>query len=175
MKNLYTPLIFVILFLAGCATNQVRVTYYSDPPGATFYEWGVAVGYTPFTRIIKPPGRPEDRRGNLVVSANVVWASGARTNINYLTFDLSEGSQFSFTFVRPDVPGREIDGNFAIQLERNRLLQEQVKAQQAQAYWQMYNTMLNQYRQSYTPTTPTSKSFNCTSRQVGNNIFTDCY
>lgn len=174
MKNLYALLFFVILLPAGCATNKVAVTYYSDPPGATFYEWGVAVGYTPFTRIIKPPDRPEGTPGKLVVSANVIWASGARTNIKYLTFDLSGGSQFYFTFVRPDIPGREIDANFAIQLERNRLLQEQVKAQQAQVYWQMYNTMLNQYRQSYIPPTPTSKSFNCTSRQVGNYIYTDC-
>jgi len=63
MKNSYILLIFVILFLAGCATNQVRVTYYSDPPGATFYEWGVAIGYTPFTRIVTPPRRPEAHQG----------------------------------------------------------------------------------------------------------------
>jgi len=169
-------LLAVMLFLAGCATNRIEMTYYSDPAGATIYSGQSPVGYTPFTLAYNIRPEDKDQRFLKIPGTKVVWATGVSTEVQSLTVDRNKGSRFHFVFVRPDVPGRQIDVNFAVQLERNRILQQQAEAQQDQAFWQMYNTMLNQYRQSYVPTySPTFKSFNCTSRQVGNYIYTDCY
>lgn len=175
--NNFTKLLFCgILLLTGCATNRVSVTYYSDPPGATLYEGQRAVGYTPFTLMYNILPEARNAQSLKVQGVKVVWASGVSTSVDHLILDRGKGSNFHFTFSRPDVPGRELDANFALQLERNRILQQQAQAQQGQAFWQMYNSMLNQYRQTYVPTyTPTSKSFNCTSRQVGSYVYTDCY
>lgn len=164
-------LLAVMFFLAGCATNQVRVTYYSDPNGAAFYEGQRALGYTPFTLIY--PISPQDReRGYVSLSpTKVVWVSGASGTVQSQIAELSKGANFHFVFIRPDVPGRDVDMNFAVQLERNRILQEQANAQRDQAFWQMYNAVFNQYQKS----TPTYNRTNCTSNVIGNSIYTTCY
>lgn len=170
--NNFTRLLFVgILLLSGCATNQVRVTYYSDPTGAAFYEGQRAFGYTPFTLIY--PISPKDReRGHVVLSATkVVWASGASATVQSQIAELRKGTNFQFIFVRPDVPGRDVDMNFALQLERNQILQAQAEAQRDQAFWQMYNATFSQYQKSM----PQYNRTNCTSNVIGNSIYTTCY
>src|SRR3989338_4274059 len=109
-------LLAVMLFLAGCATNQVRVIYYSDPPGATLYEGQRAVGYTPFTLIYNILPEAKNEKSLNVQGAKVIWASGVSTSVDHLILDRGKGSYFHFTFSRPDVPGRELDVNFALQL-----------------------------------------------------------
>ena len=159
-----------LLSVVGCATNQITVTYYSDPAGATLYQENI-LGYTPITRAYNL--RPSVQRDRYIKlpPTKVVWASGVFSEANDITVDRNEGSEFSFTFVRPNVQGREIDANFALQLQRNRILQQQAQAERDQALWQLYNTMLNQQRQSYTPT---FKSYDCETRQIGNTIYTNC-
>jgi len=98
-----------------------------------------------------------------------VWASGASRETTY-QLDRNRNSHFICFIPRPDVPGREADMNFALQLERNRILQQQVKAQQDAAFWQMYGAMLQQ-QQSFRPNTP----INCTSRTIGGTTYTDCW
>ena len=176
MNNHIRLLFCGILFLAGCATNQLQLTIYSDPPGATIYQGEKVLGYAPLNVRVNEP--PEDQKSTIikVSDAKAVWASGVSRSLKYINLDRSKFTRFQFTFVRPDVPGREIDVNFALQLERNRILQQQAQAQQDQAFWQMYSTTLNQYRQSYVPAYTTGfKSFNCTSRRVGSYVYTDCY
>ncbi len=164
----FAKLLFAwLLLIGGCATTQVRVTYYSDPLGATLYNGQKAVGYTPFTLVYNIDPAAQNATSLKVPGTKAVWASGVSSSIAFLTLDRTKGSRFHFNFVRPNVPGRQIDANFALQLERNKILQQQAEAQQEQAFWQMYNTLLNQYRQSYAPT---FQSFSCTSREVGSVI-----
>lgn len=178
MNNLTRILFCGILLIAGCASNRVSVIYYSDPSGAALYCDDKVMGYTPFKVIYPLPPELKNERYVKTLSTKVVWASGASTSVDFLTLDRDINSDFQFTFYRPDVPGREIDANFALQLERNRILEQQAQAQRNQAFWQMYNAMQNQNRQSYTPTytpPPPRRPLNCTSRQVGDTVYTDCY
>ena len=162
--KIFAKLLFCGFLLAGCATNQVRVTYYSDPNGAAFYEGQRAWGYTPFTLIYSIS--PQDKaRGYVSLSpTKVVWASGASATVESQIAELSKGTNFSFVFVRPDVSGLDIDMNFALQLERNQILQQQA---QDQAFWQLYNSF-QKFTPAYNPPT------HCTSSVIGNSIYTDC-
>lgn len=170
--NNFTKLLFCgILLLTGCATNQVKVTYYSDPASAALYEGQRAFGYTPFTLVYPITPQDSERGYMLLRGTTVVWASGASASVQSLKADLSQGNNFHFIFIRPDVPGREVDLNFALQVERNRILQQQAEAQRDQAFWQMYNAIFTQYQK----TIPTYNRTNCTSNIIGNSIYTTCY
>jgi len=164
-------LILSIFIFTGCAMNQVRITYYSDPPGATLYEGQIAHGYTPITLIYNIPPEAINNRFLNINGVKVIWPSGVSASIDSLIVDRDKDSNFYFNFIRPDVPGREIDVNFALELERQRLL----RAQQVLGLWQTYNTFLNRYRQFYVPTLPIFNSFNCTSTVIGNNVYTNCH
>ena len=172
MNNHIRLLFCGLLFLAGCASNQLQLTIYSDPPGATIYQGGNVLGYAPLKVRVNAPQYDQGSPIIKVSDAKAVWASGVSRGLQYIALDRSKYRNFQFTFNRPDVPGREIDVNFALQLERNQILQQQAQAQKDQVFFQM----LNQYRQTYVPTyTPTSKSFHCTSNRIGSYVYTDCY
>ena len=163
-KRVIVLLAASLLSVVGCTHFNVKVTYYSDPPGATVYEGARVLGRTPVT--IFYPISNEYRHDKYVQlrGARAVWASGASASIKSLTLDRTKGNPlfhniFEFTFVRPDLPGREVDANFALQLEA---LREQKRAQDLETFLGLYNTV-NQ-----------SKGINCVSRQVGNYVYTDC-
>lgn len=123
--------LLITAFVAGCAT-QIRVDYISDPPGATLYDDGRPLGVTP-VRLSYPAdeafkgGQCQDLKGT-----TAVWASGARAEVSSLNACRSVGWIQSYVFVRPDVPGREVDMNFALQLQRNGIMQQQVDNAAAQ-------------------------------------------
>ena len=124
MKNIIKVLFCGLFFLSGCATNQLKVTYYADPASATLYEDQRAFGYTPLT--LAYPITPQDReRGYMLLKGtSVVWASGASASVKSLRADLSQGNNFHFIFIRPDVPGIEVDLDFALQVEWDRILRQ---------------------------------------------------
>ncbi len=122
--------------LAGC-TPMVRVTYLSDPPGATVYAGGQPLGPTPFTAAI-PADKAYEAGGCMPLGdASVRWVSGAQAALTGLAACAAAGPNLQFMFVRPDVPGRDKDAMFALELERNALLRAQAEAQQRQAEAQM--------------------------------------
>jgi hypothetical protein len=93
------------------------------------------------------------------------------------------GAHQQFVFVRPTgVPGREIDVQFVIELERNAALRQQALAQQraaiAQAnaarqpsinpaFWPFYANLAEQHRQR-------QRRLTCTSEVLGASVVTDC-
>ena len=175
-KSIVIISMILLSTVIGCASNQLKITFYSDPSGATIYQGEKVFGYAPVT--VNVSVRPEDQELSVIklLGIKAIWASGVSRSIEYISLDRDKGSAFKYIFARPDVTGRDIDVNFALQLERNQIMRMQAEAQQSQAALQMYNTMLNQYRQSYVPTyTPISKPLSCTSRRIGNNVYTDCY
>ena len=174
MRRLIKLLLLLILINSGCAVNQVTVTYYSDPPGAAVYEGQKAFGFTPVKVFVSIPPEMQKSRIIRINETKAVWASGAYSTVPYIELDLQQNSNFYFTFIRPNVPGREADLNFALQLERNRILQQQAQAQTDQAAMQAYGVLLNSFnRPTYSPNY--NKSLNCTSNINGNYIYTDCW
>ncbi len=166
--NNFSKFLFLIVLLSGCAGNQVLVTYYSNPTGALFFKGQKVVGYTPVTiEYDVQPGTEKERHLNLQ-GAKVVWASGASITIDSLDLVQGQGANFYFTFIRPNVPGREIDFNFASELQQNLMLVQQTESQKIRNYLQMYNN----YRRSYATS---FESFNCTSAQAGSYIYADCH
>lgn len=143
----------VVLLVAGCATPvpMVRVTYDSDPKAATLYQNGQPVGTTPLTLQYRDAAF---RGGGCkqLSGLEAKWASGVTASIDSLNVCASSGHQQRFTFVRPDVPGREIDANFALQSQRNQIMQNANTIQQMNA----------------------TKPTRCTSRQVGFTVQTVC-
>lgn len=123
-----------LLLLTGCAT-QLRVTYYSDPPGAVLYAGEQRIGYTPQTLRYDVSEETKDLGYLTLPPMRVRWVSGAETGIGPHDYDLAERGLYGhFTFLRPeDVPGADTDLGFALELERIIALQRQAAAQAALA------------------------------------------
>lgn len=157
------PLIVIaglLLILSGCATRSLKVMYLSDPPGAVLYSDNKNFGYTPKT-IHYEISEEDLKQGHMVLSGTSVrWASGAHADIPNLQVDLSNGYIQQFIFNRPEnYPGREVDMQFALELERLSIMKRQAHAQEEQARWLK--------RQS-------QRTYNCTSTASGNTINTTC-
>lgn len=164
MKNVNTLRSLLLVFtLAGCAsTQQISVSYNSDPQGATLYEGSVMLGYTPYTAHYNLNDEMKKTGGLKPKPMSVKWASGATAAVSNLYVDLNKyGLNQSFTFQRPDnYPGRQIDVQFALKVEELRLLRRNADAQESAVLMQMINA---------------NKPQNCTSTKIGNQVSTTCY
>lgn len=161
-------LMIVAWFLTlGCSPHKLYVTYYSDPPGAALYEGERAFGYCPMTLEYTISGEDRKRGFTILRGTTVRWVSGAKANIEQLRADLKNGTSQQFTFIRPEgFDGLHIDASFALELERNNILQRQAEALDDQAFWQMYNSVMTQQQ--------LSKPRSCSSYIVGNTVQTSC-
>jgi hypothetical protein len=149
------PVLAVLLLLGGC--TSLRVLYQSDPSGATLYENGQPKGLTPFTLVYQPSQAFKNGGCMELDPLEVRWASGATaTTDGSLTACKSAGSRQRYMFIRPNVPGRDIDVNTALELKRNKILQEQ-------------NALI--YQQMVTPQRPV----NCKTIHVYGVANTTCY
>jgi hypothetical protein len=177
MKKRLLCLAAIALLTWGCASKQLAVTYHSDPPGAALYQGDHNFGPTPRTLYYQLTDYDRQAGYKLLQGTAVRWVSGAKAGVSSLRADLRNGTNQVFTFRRPDnAPGYDIDANFALQLERNRILAEQAEAQRQQAYWQMYNALQQQQAaQQAAQQRQMRQPLNCTSRAVGNYVYTDCY
>lgn len=93
------------------APTEFTVFYDSDPPGAIFYEIGKekAAGVTPFWAIY-PLTEMDRARGWIVIDpSRVVWPSGVTASNQGVVFDLRQGLEQKFIFIRPDKPGKDAD------------------------------------------------------------------
>ena len=160
---LTTGIMFLII---GCASN-LRVTYYSDPPGALLYQGEQRWDYTPFTLQYKIT--EENKRLGYVVlrGTQVRWASGASASIEGLRAYLNVGRNQQFTFIRPqNFPGREIDIQFVLELEKISIMRQQLTLQNEQLELQRLQTIWQQNQ---------TKTMNCTSQRIGDFIYTNCH
>jgi hypothetical protein len=123
----------VIALCAGCATNRaLTMTYLSNPEGASLYEGGRFLGYTPKTLTYDDSRAAFARNECLRLdSMHVRWASGVVASAPELKACPQPGFSQQFVFNRPDLPGAEVDTNYAAQLERNPALQEQASQHDA--------------------------------------------
>lgn len=154
-------LVLAAVLVSGCAATQIQVDYLSDPPGATLYEGGKALGVTPTSLYYAIEPSFENGGCQRARGTSVMWASGAKTEIGHLSLCKNNGYRQNYSFSRPDVPGRDVDLNYALQLQRNSIMRQQADAATMQAI------------QAMTPAPPrpvTSNSF-----RVGAQVQTNCY
>ena len=164
-----------LALLAGCAST-LHVTYNSDPPGAVLYQGQQRIGYTPYNIEYQLSEEDKKRGYKVLAGTSVRWASGATAETKSLTANLNQyGFSQQFTFHRPDdIPGRETDVRFSLELERTRAMQRQAAAQEEQAAAQRRQAAAQEERakaeryKTYSPT-------NCTSTVVGNTVNTSCF
>jgi hypothetical protein len=164
MKKRLLALLSAALLAGGCST-VLKVTYQSDPPGAAVYQGSQLFGYTPVT--LEYQVTDEDRRAGTkrLQGTRVKWASGATASIDVLTADLRLlGLTQQFTFERPDVPGRDIDLRYALEIERMNLQRQQASAEANRAFWESLRAN----------TPPPRQTVNCTSTAIGNMVTTNC-
>lgn len=158
--------ILALCAMLGACASSLEVTYQSDPPGAALYQAGQMRGYTPYTLQYQVSDDDRRRGTKLLQGTSVRWASGASANVPNLTANLIQfGLSQQFTFQRSDVPGRETDMQFALELQKLAIMRQQAQAQQDQAFYQLLQATKPVVR----PTT------NCTSTVIGNTVQTNCY
>lgn len=161
------------LLFAGCAA-QIQLTYLSDPPGATLYRQGVPVGLTP--QVVRfPAGEGFEKQGQCVTipAVQAKWASGAQTALPDQQICPPQGLEHRFLFVRPDVPGRDVDMNFALQLDRNRIMQEQAEAARQRAENER-RRIEEERRRRAEAARQANKPTTCTTTTQGNTTTTTC-
>jgi len=161
--------LFVAIPLGGCA-QTIRVTYYSDPPGASVYanDNQQPFGYTPVTLTYKP-----SESGNCKTYQPVLvrWVSGASASVEP-RICLAQGPNQFLTFVRPSqVPGQSFDAQFALEIQR----QAAQKAAQDKADRDAaYATAAAAFLASRPAPQPATQPVRCTSIISGQLIFTNC-
>lgn len=165
-------LITTVILITGCA-NTLRVTYRSDPNGATVYEERKRVGITPVTTTYRLTEEDKKRGYLRIGGVRALWPSGASAELSSMTADLRNGRRQEMTFIRPeDFPGREADIRFELELEKLKAMNRQAAAQeeQARSAQELNESIDRQYRNP-----PLRQPTNCTSRALGNTVYTDCY
>jgi len=131
--RLFATIIFSI-FMAGCA-NQLQMTYYSDPPGATLYAGDRNLGRAPLT-FNYDISEADQKRGSMNLQGLTArWVSGASQSYGTVTSNLNIGKSQYFTLKRPsNAPGLTADMNYALELEKLTEMRRQSAAQEDAAY-----------------------------------------
>lgn len=172
----------LITLLTGCSQKNLNLTYNSDPSGAMLYDGEKSIGYTPIT-VSYILSKEDINRGHFILKEkNVRWVSGATKFAETIKINLSNGFQQEYNFVRPkDAPDKNLDTQFAAELIKARIMQQQVDAQklsyEKQHRLQQEQIQLLKHKQENQLMQPFQHNSrqHCTSRMVGNQIYTDCY
>jgi hypothetical protein len=136
MKPLTALIITAPILLAGCATNELSMTYYSDPPGASLIQAdGKNFGRMPTTLTYTITDADRKRGQMSLRGMSAQWPSGAKASASSINSNLSIGTEQSFTFKRPaNAPGLAADMNYALEVEKLNEMRRQTELQQ-QAKW----------------------------------------
>lgn len=156
-----------LLALTGCATTGLSVVYHSDPEGATIYQDGAPVGVTPARLNYVPNASFTGGGCQQLRGLTAKWVSGAQASITSLNACANVGRQQTYTFVRPDIPGRDVDAMYALELQRNAILRQQAQAANSAAAAQWLRATQPQYRPP--------AFVNCNSYQMGTVVQTTCH
>jgi hypothetical protein len=161
-------ILFLMLITCGCVT-KLNVTYNSDPSGASLYQGNQLMGYCPTTLVYNVSWDDRKRGYKLLQGTQVKWVSGASAKIDQLKAYLESFTTYQqFTFIRPSgIEGFETDAKFGLEVQKVRLMQQQVQAQQDANLWQIYSTMVNQ-------NSTVNLKTNCTSNVIGGTVYTNC-
>ncbi len=167
----------LICFLNGCAT-VVDVTVYTDPPFATLYtlRGGQNIGTSPFKSRVSFSEEEAKLGYKTFDGVEARWRSGATASVPQITVRLNQGSAQNITIRRPESPGREIDLQYADQKRREAIslytaiLKQQAENDKIRAYEARTKAIQEAEEQRRFQ----NRSYNCTSTQSGNNVYTNC-
>lgn len=176
------PCVLVASLLALSASpvfaDKVKLTIISDPAGATVYvnQSKQLMGYAPstieyeFERDFFKHGRCER-----IQPLTVRWASGAEASIDTLQLCGSTGKNQQFVFVRPaDVPDRELDVLFALELQRLAAEERRASAERRSRVYAMLAESYRQRADASRRRLDSLRPMNCTSTMVGSYVYTTC-
>lgn len=146
-------MVFTLIILSGCSSNQYAVTYATDPSGAQLYCNGKAYGYTPVT-LYYTLSKENKEKGTLnTAPCGVRWASGATAQANN-RFNLNQFPKgVQTTMSRPNVGGYAVDAEFALKVQQFKHQQAQDAAAAQQRTMDSINNLNRQLRDNRTKTT----------------------
>lgn len=177
MKSSVQGLIAIVLFgfLTGCTTTPtpqnsgvIHLTVHSDISGAAVYEGNKYFGATP---VALQYSNAVFRNGGCINTNPITlrWGSGA-TVTQPVHLCASTGYYQQYTFNRPlNVPGRDRDLQFAIEMERNAAIRQQAAAASDAALiqaWSAVNALSN--------SGDVNINANCRSYMIGDTVHTKC-
>jgi hypothetical protein len=137
------PFIVCLLCVLGCS-NKLKVTYYSDPTGAKFYDYGHYIGTAPITLNYEPTQEFKNGECMFLKSLTARWVSGAENSLTSIKACASEGKKQNLTFFRPkNVPGVEVDAQFASQYEYQQEMQKKRDDESTQQAIRNLNSISN--------------------------------
>lgn len=137
MRNLeYIVVLLITTFIFnGCGTNQYRVTYNSNPPGATLNCYGKNRGYTPITLNYQLDDKSKENKFFYTEPCTANWISGLSKDYDD-KIDLEKFPEGVMqTLERPRGEGYEKDAQFGIQVQMMKSQQSQAQAAQMNAYF----------------------------------------
>lgn len=106
------------VFLTACMST-LSVTYRSDPPGATIYQGSTPGGYAPITASYTPTEDFKNGGCMKLSPVKAVWISGATAATGEINACQKQGYDQVVSFMRPNVPGREMDVQWAMKRQEN--------------------------------------------------------
>lgn len=127
------------LLLSGCATN-IGLTYQTQPAGAllSYMDGTQQVGLSP-VRMNYVWDEKFVSNGCLhTKGVTAQWVSGARVSSPQVITICKQSGEFTYNLPRPtDAPGLEKDMQFALEVERTRIMQQQAETANQQTQLQM--------------------------------------
>ena len=156
--------------LVACAslaedTSTLYLDFTCNPQGATLYQENTLnFGACPRTITYKISDQDRARGTMTLKGVTAFWVSGVSSSVPTISANLSNGLHQHFNFERPrDAPNYSVDANYALNLEKNRLLKAQVDA--------LENITVTVDQSSPAPSLRT----HCTTNHIGQTAYTNCY
>jgi len=164
----------------GCAATQASLTVLSQPEGAYITEirTGKSFGMAPIAVVYNPAELEQNKNSEgcyMVGGFEARWVSGAISIVDPIKLCGSNVGSYNIGFNRnPSHPGLEKDLQFVIQLQTLRAQQQQASAQQQQADAAAAALWSALSDNSQNSSNNQQTNINCTTRQSGNTIRTNC-
>ena len=90
-------LLFFVALLIGGASNQVTVTFVSNPPGAILVQAGQKFGRMPFKLTFNIPLADQQKEGVWIAQGRYEWPDGTVTKFSKFYLDLRKKNYFTYT------------------------------------------------------------------------------
>ncbi len=117
MKGQKLIYLLLISFLSGCA-NGYKITYNTEPKGASIVCNGINKGYSPVSLNYSPDDNSKKNGTFTTVPCTAIWSSGVKKEFGN-RWDLDKyPNGVMRTLQRPDSEGYSQDANFALQLRQ---------------------------------------------------------
>ena len=134
------------------------------------------VGTCPLTA--RYPISAQDKANGYMTLKGVTayWVSGASSSVSTISANLQNGLHQNFRFERPrDFPAYDTDANYALNLEKNRILRAQAEAQENQAAAATLANALIAANAARANAPPPNLGTHCTTSYLANYAYTNCY